>query len=61
MGNIKNWIRGLLAAGIGGASNAITTAIVDPQHFSVDAWKYAGVGALIAVAMFLTPLPEEKA
>lgn len=61
MGDWKNWVRGILSAGIGGAANALLTAVIDPMHFSVDGWKYAGGGALIAVAMYLkqSPLPPE--
>ena len=59
MNNFRVWLHGLVAAGIGGACNAFTVAVIDPQHFAADAWKYAGVGSLIAVALFLkqSPLP----
>jgi hypothetical protein len=61
------WVKGLLAAAIGGAANTITVVIVDPVNFNLvtGAGKVAtvaAVGALLSVAAFLqkSPIPEEK-
>jgi hypothetical protein len=62
-----NWVKGLLAAGIGGAANAITLQIVDPADFNFGAGlgkliSVAGASALVAVALYLkqSPLPNGK-
>lgn len=56
------WLRGLAAAAIGGAAQAITLIIVDPHTFN-DWGKLvtaAGASAVVAVAFYLvrSPLPE---
>lgn len=61
------WVKGLLAAAIGGAANSITVVIVDPINFNLvtQAGKVAtvaAVGALLMVAAYLkqSPIPEGK-
>jgi hypothetical protein len=34
MNDVTIWIKGLIAAAIGGAANAVTMLIVDPQQFN---------------------------
>jgi len=59
-----NWLKGLLSAIIGGAANAVTLVIVDPQNFNLDQGKtqlamICIVQALVSAAMYLkqSPLP----
>lgn len=61
---IKTWFQGLMSAVIGGAANAITVMIVDPQAFNLDqGLKKVGtvalVSAIVAAAMYLkkSPIP----
>lgn len=61
------WIKGLIAAGVGGAGFAITTVIVDPVNFNLvtgasKVATVAAVGALVSVAAYLqkSPVPEGK-
>jgi hypothetical protein len=60
----RTWLRGLGAAVIGGASNAITLLIVDPTEFNLDdglgrVWKVAAVSAILSAAFYLkqSPIP----
>lgn len=62
--NWNKWLKGLVSAVIGGAANAITVMIVDPQAFNLQegAGKLgtvALVSAIVAAAMYLkqSPLP----
>ena len=62
---LETWLKGTAAAAIGGGSNAIAAALVDPQHFNPfqagfgACWKIVITGAAIAVAHYLakSPLP----
>lgn len=61
------WVKGLLAAAIGGAANTITVVIVDPVNFNLvtGAGKVAtvaAVGAIMSAAAYLkkSPIPEGK-
>ena len=63
----RNWIKGLIAAGISGCANAITVTIVDPENFNLSDGcnklvSVAVVSAIVGVAMYLkqSPLPNEK-
>lgn len=57
------WLKGLIAAFIGGGANLITQLISDPASFDTGQWKkvlsMALVGAVLAVAAYLkaSPLP----
>ena len=68
------WLRGMLAAGISGASGGVMTGLaavgIDPAHFNLQAGMGATVriaaaaaliNAVIGVAAYLqkSPLPEE--
>jgi hypothetical protein len=70
---LEIWIRGMLAAGISGASGGVMTGLaavgIDPSHFNLQTGagatgKIAGaaafINALIGVAAYLqkSPLPE---
>jgi hypothetical protein len=62
---ISIWIKGLVAAIVGGAANAITVIVVDPINFNLaegfgKVGQVAIVGALIAAAAYLkqSPIPE---
>jgi hypothetical protein len=62
MNDVNIWIKGLVAAAIGGAANAVTMLIVDPQQFNFTdglskLGSVAGVGALLSVAMYLQKSP----
>ena len=57
-----NWLKGLLAALIGGAANAITVMIVDPSNFNLEEGigmltTVAAVGAVFNAAMYLKQSP----
>ena len=60
------WLKGLLAAIIGGAANSVTAAFIDPEHFNfshdglIALAKLAGAGALLALFMYLkqSPVPS---
>jgi hypothetical protein len=61
---LEMWLKGLVAALVGGGANAVTVAIVDPEHFNVhdgiDALlRVVVIGGLISVAGYLktSPLP----
>lgn len=64
MNTVKLWLKGIAAAIIGGAANAITLYIVDPSSFSdwTKLAKLAGVSALVSCAMYLkrSPVPGGK-
>jgi hypothetical protein len=57
---IRLWLHGLFAAAIGGGANALTALVVDPEHFTRHAWEYAGVGALLNAAFYLSKSPLWK-
>ncbi len=66
MKNWKHWAKGLLAAIIGGASNAVVLVVVDPQHFNFsDLATLARVvsgTAIVSAALYLkqSPLPKDE-
>ena len=58
------WVRGLVAAAIGGAANSVAVVIVDPTNFNIaeglsNLATVAGVSAAVSAAMYLkqSPLP----
>jgi len=60
------WFKGLVAAGIGAASNSVTVMIVSPSTFNLHAGlgklvEVAAVSALVAIAAYLkqAPLPGD--
>jgi hypothetical protein len=72
---LEIWMRGMLAAGISGASGGVMTGLaavgIDPSHFNLQTGagatgKIAGaaafINALIGVAAYLqkSPLPERE-
>lgn len=65
--NWKTWLHSLLAAAIGGASNAVLGAVAIPDtfNFSHQGWinigKLAAVGAIVPVLTLLkqSPLPTD--
>ena len=74
MSRMRIWLKGMLAAGISGASGGIMTGLaavgIDPAHFNLQAGIGATVrigaaaaliNAVIGVAAYLqkSPLPEE--
>jgi len=65
LGNIGVWLKGLIAAVIGGAANALTMVIVDPLNFNLNEGvgnllTVAATSAIVAAAMYLkqSPLPN---
>jgi hypothetical protein len=61
---LEVWLKGLVAACIGGGANAATVLFVDPEHFNGQdglhaVLKVAAIGALVSVLGYLrmTPLP----
>lgn len=66
MNNWKTWLKGLLAAVIGGASNAVTAMWADPSTFNmtpeglIAVGKLAGAGALLSAFMYLKQSPVPK-
>ena len=64
MSSWEVWLKGLAAAAIGGASNAVTTMVVAPDQFNLHDGldkliSVAVVSAIVSVAMYLksSPLP----
>lgn len=60
--NWQAWIKGLIAAIIGGAANAVTIMIVDPANFNFqDGGRklatFAAVSALVSGALYLKQSP----
>ncbi len=48
--SVELWAKGLVAAVIGGAANAITLMVVDPAQFNIEDWhKLASVAVIQAV------------
>lgn len=67
LGNIGVWLKGLIAAVIGGAANALTMVIVDPLNFNLgegvnNLLTVAATSAIVAAAMYLkqSPLPNTE-
>lgn len=66
-GNVGVWLKGLIAAVIGGAANALTMVIVDPLNFNLgegvnNLLTVAATSAIVAAAMYLkqSPLPNTE-
>lgn len=64
MRSIELWLKGLLAAAIGGSANCLSVVIVDPDHFSptaVGGYKKLGAvalgGAVVGAVMYLKQSP----
>jgi hypothetical protein len=59
MTNWQLWAKGLLAALIGGAANAITAVVVAPAQFgwNLATLKLAGAGAIVSALMYLKQSP----
>jgi hypothetical protein len=67
MGDWKVWLKGLIAAVIGGIANSITLMITDPLNYNLQdpvqrtklLW-FAVVSAIISAALYLkqSPLPN---
>ena len=59
----KNWLRGLLAAALGGASSVMGSLLIDGvQHIEYKhVMQHAGVVALVGVVAYLkqSPLPPD--
>lgn len=64
--DVRVWLRGLIAAVIGGAANAVMTVIVAPETFNFQEGigklgAVTGASALVSAAMYLkqSPVPPE--
>jgi hypothetical protein len=64
---LESWLKGLVAACIGGGANAATVVFVDPEHFNAQGGlhavlKVAAVGALVSILGYLktSPLPDVR-
>lgn len=61
--NWQIWLKGLVAAVIGGASNAVLVYVVDPVHFAEydKLLKVLAGSSLISAATYLkqSPIPKE--
>jgi hypothetical protein len=60
--NIRLWVRGLVAAVIGGAANAVTTVVVAPEMFNFreglgKLGAVTAASALVSAAMYLKQSP----
>ena len=58
----RTWLRGLAAAAIGGAANAVALLVVDPTEFNFDAgfdrlWKVSLISAILNAAFYLKQSP----
>lgn len=65
MNNWKPWLKGLAAAGIGGAANSLVVMIADPASFNPTTHGkklvfVAVISAVVSAALYLkqSPLPE---
>ena len=65
--NTVVWVKGLIAAVIGGVANSVTLMIADPQNFNLGEGinkllTVAATSAIIAAAAYLakSPIPEVK-
>jgi hypothetical protein len=62
----EQWLKGILAAAIGSAANAVTLIIIDPLQFNLFQGGAAKLGmactvsAIVAVAMYLKQQPVPK-
>ena len=63
--NWKSWLKGLIAAVVGGATGAIGMVIVDPLTYNLqDGWHKLGwvmiIMGLVSAGMYLkqSPLPD---
>jgi hypothetical protein len=61
---VSVWLKGLIAALIGGAANGLAVRFVDAEHFNVDdgigaLLKITAVGAVVSVLAYLkqSPIP----
>lgn len=60
----QHWLKGLLAAFVSGAANAVSMMIVDPEHFNFGQFGNLGevalISGLIGAAMYLkqSPVPD---
>lgn len=56
------WLKGLLAAAIGGGANAIGVALSGTEHVYTfeELFRMSAIGAVLAVVMYLkkSPLPD---
>jgi len=66
--NFPNWLKGALAAFIGGGANVVTMVIVDPIAFNFgEQWRKTLVAALVGGALALagylkqSPVPNPEA
>lgn len=64
---LRVWLRGLIAAAVSAASNAVTVMIVEPQHFNMQdglgkVGQVALVSAIVGAALYLKqhPVPDEE-
>ena len=63
--NWKNWLKGLIAAVIGGAANSVSAMFVAPESFNLQdlpkLGKLAVASAIISLAFYLksSPVPPE--
>jgi len=60
-----NWLKGLLSAAIGGASNSIAAVLTDPTNYNIkdglgNLGTMAAVGAIVSAAMYLKQSPLGK-
>lgn len=65
--NWKTWFKGLVSAAIGGASTAVSTAIVAPESFNLNEGldrlgMVSAVSAIVSAAAYLkqSPLPKDE-
>ena len=58
------FVKGAIAAAVGGAVTAIVAFYTDPEHYSIEhlsmVWPIASAGAIVALTMYLrnSPLPQ---
>lgn len=64
--DVSVWLRGLIGAGISGATTAISTSIVAPETFNFGdglnkLLTIAGVSAIVSICKYLStkPVPED--
>lgn len=67
MKNIEHWLKGLIAAIIGGISNSIVLIIADPANFNLQSGldnllTISATSAILSAAMYLkqSPLPTDE-
>lgn len=66
MTNWRVWLRGAIAAAVGGGANGITVMVIKPEDFNFTVgwsalWQFTAISAVVSLALYLkqSPVPPE--